>query len=249
MASQIYHPDDAGSKPTFRVLLADDSLESQALIRCYLQDPPYQVDVAGNGAAAVALFQSKPFDLVLIDQHMPVMDGFAATRLIRAWESSHQCGPTPIVALTADASIDVKEEGQAAGCTGCLAKPISKALLVDAVQTHCVPSSMRRATAQDPSSAGIAALIDEEIARRRPLFLDNRRQDVERMQEAIERGDYEIIRTMGHRIKGLAGSYGFPDIGLAGAQLEQAAKNQDLMSMRRTIDQLTTILAQARQSL
>ena len=249
MASRIFHAGDAGSKPTFRVLLADDSLESQALIRCYLQDPPYQIDGVENGAAAVALFQSKPFDLVLIDQHMPVMDGFSATRLIRAWESSRQCGPTPIVVLTADASIDTKEEGQAAGCTGCLAKPISKALLVDAVQTHCTPSSLWRATPQDPSSAGIAALIDEEIARRRPLFLDNRRQDVEQMQEAMERGDYEIIRTMGHRIKGLAGSYGFPDMGLAGAQLEQAAKNQDLPSMRRTIDQLTAILAQARQAL
>ncbi|MFO0721657.1 MAG: Hpt domain-containing protein, partial [Nitrospira sp.] len=80
------------------------------------------------------------------------------------------------------------------------------------------------------------------------LFLDHRRQDLKRMQEAIEQGDFDAIRIMGHRIKGLAGSYGFHDIGLAGAQLEQAAREQDIAAMRRTIDRLTTLLTQARQA-
>ncbi|GAB1721993.1 MAG: response regulator [Nitrospira sp. CR1.1] len=248
MASQVSHAADARLEPTFRVLLADDSPESQALVRCYLQAPLYHVEVVGNGEEAAALFQSKPFDLVLIDQQMPVMDGFAATRLIRTWESSHQHTPATILALTADASLEAQEQGQAAGCTGFLAKPISKERLFDALRTHCAPSPRRRITAQDNPSAGIAALIDEEVARRRPLFLDNRRQDVDRMQDAIERGDYETIRSMGHRIKGLAGSYGFPDIGQAGAQLEQAGKDHDRALIRRTIDQLAAILARAKQA-
>jgi len=244
MASPIPHA-DLGQ--TFRVLFADDSPESQALIRFYAQGSPYQVDIVGSGEAAVALFQCKQFDLILIDQHMPGIDGFTATRMIRAWESSHHRSPTPIVALTADSSLEARTQGQAAGCTAYIAKPISKDLLVDVLQTYCTPSSGSRATGRDSASTRIEALIEEEIARRRPLFLDNRRQDLERMQDAIERGDYEIIRTMGHRIKGLAGSYGFPDIGLAGAQLEQAATNQDLASIRQAIDQLSAILTRARQ--
>lgn len=243
MVFQISHAANASFDTTFRILLADDSPESQALIRLYLQESPYQVEVAGNGEEAVSLFQAAHFDLVLMDQDMPIMDGFAATRLIRVWESTNQRSPTPILALTAAGSIDAKEQGQAAECTGFLAKPISKERLLTVLRTYCVSSPMRRSTAQNSSSAGIAAFIDEELARRRPLFLDHRRQDLGRMQDAIERGDYDSIRTIGHHIKGLAGSYGFPDIGLAGAQLEQAAKDHDLASMRRTIDQLATTLA------
>ncbi|ULA58778.1 MAG: hypothetical protein LZF60_80171 [Nitrospira sp.] len=248
MVSQLSLAPDTGSRPIFRVLLADDSRESQALIRLYLQGLPCQVDVVGNGEEAVAMFQTRQFDLVLLDQQMPVMDGFTAARLMRAWESSHQHAPVPILALTADAFIEAKEQGQAAGCTECLAKPIAKAQLLEALQKFGGISSQERAPTQNNSPAGIAALIDEEIARRRPLFLDNRRQDLGRMQDAIERGDFEFIRIMGHRIKGLAGSYGLPDIGLAGAQLEQAARDQDLAAMRRTIDQLAARLAQASQA-
>lgn len=248
MAAQISHVAAPGLKPTFRILLADDSPESQALIRCYLAGPLYQIEVAGNGDEAVALFQSRSFDLVLIDQHMPIMDGFEATRVIRAWEASHQRNPTPVIALTAESSLDAEKQSYAAGCTACIAKPISKKKLLDALQTYSAPSSMQLATAQGGSSAGVAALIDDEIARRRPLFLNNRHQDLDRMKDAIQRGDYEVIRITGHRIKGLAGSYGFPEIGLAGAQLEQAAKNRDVDSIRQTIDELATMLARAGQA-
>ena len=248
MASLLSRAPDAGSAPIFRVLLADDSSESQALIRLYLQGLPYQVDVVENGEEALAMFQTRQFDLVLLDQRMPVIDGFTAARLMRAWESSHQHAPVPILALTADALVEASEKGQAAGCTECLAKPIAKAQLLEALQRLGATSPKRSATTPNNSSAGITALIDEEIARRRPLFLDNRRQELGRLQDAIERGDCELIRTMGHRIKGLAGSHGGPDIGLAGAQVEQAAKDQDLAAMRQTIDQLAALLAQASQA-
>ena len=243
MASQLSRAPDAGSGPAFRVLLADDSQESQVLIRLYLQGLPYQVDLAGDGEEAVALFKARPFDLVFLDQHMPVMDGFTAARLMRQWESSNHRSPVPILALTADSLVEAREQGQAAGCTAFLAKPIAKEQLLDALQRFGASFSKKRATAQNSAPAGLAPLIDEEIARRRPLFLDNRRRELRRLQDAVERGDCEFIRITGHRLKGLAGSYGFPDIGLAGAELEEAAKDQDLAGMRRTIDQLAALLA------
>lgn len=248
MASQIALSSHVAGDPICRILLADDSRDAQALIRLYLHGLPYQLDVAGDGKEAVALYQAGQFDLVLLDQNMPVMDGFTATREIRAWECSHQQAPVPIVAFTADSGVEAMEEGRTAGCTGFLTKPITQAQLFETLHRYGSPSSTTRAAPQTCAPAGIASLIDEEIARRRPLFLDNRRQELKRLQDAIEQGDDEFIRITGHRIKGLAGSYGFPDIGLAGAQLEQAARDQDLAAMRRAIDQLSALLAHASQA-
>ena len=186
--------------------------------------------------------------LVLIDEHLPVIDGFTATRLLRAWECSRQQSRAPILVVTANSTADSKALSQAAGYTGLLLKPLTRELLTETFRTYCPPSSHHGAPAQPAPSAGLAAVIDEELARRRPLFLDHRREDLTRLQDAIERGDSEYVRTLGHRIKGLAGSYGFPDIGLAGAQLELAANDRDFAAMRRIVVQLAGLLARAGQA-
>ena len=64
------------------------------------------------------------------------------------------------------------------------------------------------------------------------------------MQEALARQDYEAIRTMGHRIKGVAGSYGFPDIGAVGQRLEESARLRDHIAIQGEIAQLAAILHQ-----
>lgn len=168
MASQIAHSPHAAGDSVCRILLADDSHDSQALIRLYLHGLPYHLDVAEDGEKAVAMFQSRRFDIVILDQHMPVMGGFPAARVMREWESSRQQTPVPILALTADSSVEAREQGHAAGCTECLAKPIAKEQLLDALQRFGPSSSQKPATPRNHSPAGIAALIDEEIARRRP---------------------------------------------------------------------------------
>jgi two-component system sensor histidine kinase/response regulator len=63
------------------------------------------------------------------------------------------------------------------------------------------------------------------------------------MQDALVQEDYDAIRTTGHRMKGLAGSFGFPDIGAVGQRLEQAARSRDRAAIRRELDGLATILA------
>jgi HPt (histidine-containing phosphotransfer) domain-containing protein len=85
--------------------------------------------------------------------------------------------------------------------------------------------------------------IDEELRRRRPAFLANRRTDLTMMQGALVQEDYDAICTTGHRMKGLAGSFGFPDIGAVGQRLEQAARSRDRAAIRRELDGLATILA------
>lgn len=79
----------------------DDSADNRLLVQAYLKRSPYQLDLAENGEVAVEKFKSGKYDLVLMDMQMPVLDGYTATRTIRAWESQSGLKATPIIALTA----------------------------------------------------------------------------------------------------------------------------------------------------
>ncbi|MGN7610883.1 response regulator [Magnetococcales bacterium HHB-1] len=116
-----------------RILLVDDAEDNRMLISAYLKKTPYHLTIAVNGQEGVEQFQSGSFDLVLMDVQMPVMDGFEATRRIRAWEDEHQYHPVPIIALTAHAMREVSEQVREAGCSLHLTKPIQKAHLLSVI--------------------------------------------------------------------------------------------------------------------
>ena len=227
-----------------RVLLVDDSIESHTLMRFYFRNTPYDLEIASDGEQAVATFKTGRFHFVLIDLHLPGMDGFSATRAMRAWETSRKRPSAIIVALTASSLADTQAQSLAAGCTELLTKPITKAQLFNTLRTYHPPSPACDTTAAPaPESSNVTERIDEELRRRRPAFLANRRTDLTMMQDALVQEDYDAIRTTGHRMKGLAGSFGFPDIGAVGQQLEQAARSRDRAAIRRELDGLATILA------
>jgi PAS domain S-box-containing protein len=117
-----------------RILLAEDSSDNQVLIRSYLKQTPYRLDIADNGAIALELFKNGYYDLILMDVQMPVMDGYEATKAIRAWEREHDLPPTQVIALTA---LALKEDGVKileAGCNAHLTKPIKKHTLLEVLQ-------------------------------------------------------------------------------------------------------------------
>jgi CheY-like chemotaxis protein len=234
------------SKPPdlrMNVLVAEDSYESQELMRFYFQNTPYQLEIVSNGEQAVATFQANRFDIVLIDLQMPGMDGFTATRLMRAWESTHRHAPIPVLALTANAYREAEEQSRAAGCSGFLTKPITRPQLLDALNAYCLPMPIRESKpGKTQISPHVASRIAQEIEHRRPQFLAHRRKDLDAMRQAAAQQDYETIRTMSHRIKGVAGSYGFPDIGALGQLLEQAARTGDLAAIHQGIDRLAALL-------
>ncbi len=235
--------------PRLHVLLAEDSPESQELMRFYFQDTPYRVTIVPDGEQVIAAFQADRFDIVLIDLQMPGMDGLTATRLIRAWESARQRPPTPILALTANALREAEEQCLAAGCTAFLTKPISRPQLLHALDTYHGSMPPSDPELQNHGRAlDVADRIAQEIQQRRPQFLQHRRKDLGTMQEAVARQDYEAIRTMGHRIKGVAGSYGFPDIGLVGQRLEESARSRDLVAVQGEIARLAALLHQWNQA-
>src|SRR6185503_8193021 len=122
--------------PALRILLVEDSADNRTITVAYMEDTPYRVEIAENGAIAFEKFTAGHYDLVLMDRQMPVMDGLAATRAIREWEQANERPPTPIIALTASALKGDQEQFVAAGCSAYLTKPIKQDVLLQAIWEH-----------------------------------------------------------------------------------------------------------------
>jgi CheY-like chemotaxis protein len=132
--------DHADVRP-LRILLVEDSDDNRQLIRSYLKRHPFRLDMAENGQEALQRYQEAKYDLVLMDVQMPVMDGYTATRAIRAWERVSGRAETPILALTANALQEDADRSAEAGCTAHLTKPIRKAALLEAIATYGSPTA------------------------------------------------------------------------------------------------------------
>jgi PAS domain S-box-containing protein len=226
--------------PALRILLVEDSPDNRTITVAFLQDTPYQVEIAENGAIACEKFIAGRYDLVLMDRQMPVMDGLTATRAIRAWEQANQRAPTPIIALTAAALKGDREKCIAAGCTAYLTKPIKRDVLLQAIKEHSVagPGSSPMSAPLEP----ILVRADPKIADLVPGFLQNRRQDVIAMALALDREDFESVASLGHGMKGAGGSWGFQKITDIGAALEQAAGSADRDASRKWVSELSSYL-------
>jgi len=223
-----------------RILIADDAHVNLRLIQSYLKDPLFAVETAPDGLVALEKFQSGSYDLVLMDIHMPVMDGYTATRRIRAWEAENQKKPTPVLALTANAFVDERQASLDAGCDAHLVKPIRKAELLDAIRTyaHVCPGERTHAGASERISVRPPAGIEEAI----PLFLETTREDLQALSHFLTEQDYSSIRFIGHDLKGSGGGYGFEPISAIGKTIEEAAKRSDNDEIRKQIAALTDYL-------
>ncbi len=114
-----------------RILLVEDGMDSQILMLMLLGEAEADVVVAENGQIAVDLATTQPFDLILMDMQMPVMDGYAAASELRRLGLS-----TPIIALTANATMGDRDRCIASGCSGYLSKPIDGETLLHTVNQN-----------------------------------------------------------------------------------------------------------------
>jgi CheY-like chemotaxis protein len=130
----------AGEPGQGRILLVDDNPVNQGMaVRQLKKLGCLQVDTAGNGREALEAVDRQPYDLVLMDCQMPEMDGYEATRRIRAWEAAgrptaRQPGRLPIVAMTANDMKGDREKCLAAGMDDYIVKPVRMADLTRVVQ-------------------------------------------------------------------------------------------------------------------
>jgi PAS domain S-box-containing protein len=141
-------PAPAPSAERLRVLLAEDHPTNQRVVELMLGETADLV-VAENGAIALEAFERQPFDLVLMDTQMPVMDGLTAIRAIRAREQAAGGGRIPIISLTANAMPHQVEACLQAGADLHLAKPITVTALFESIA----------------AAVDLAARADDEIER------------------------------------------------------------------------------------
>lgn len=122
------------SSAKYHVLLAEDNELNQEIISAILEQLGHTVTRVGDGVAAMNAVQSgDPFDVVLMDLQMPVMDGLSATRAIRVGEVANRRVPTPIIGLTANAMVEDVERCRSAGMQAHVAKPIEWGQLISAI--------------------------------------------------------------------------------------------------------------------
>jgi PAS domain S-box-containing protein len=206
-----------------RILLVEDNPENVILMEAYLDGTSLSIELASNGIEAVEHRKRNPYDLILMDIQMPVMDGYTATREIRAWERLNNVPGVPIVALTAHALTGASGESLEAGCDGHLTKPVERNDLLAAIAKYAQPA----AKPVEP--------IPEAILARRPAFLANRREDVAKMRDALAGRDFATIQAIGHNCKGTGTGFGFPDISTLGAAIEKSARAMNASELVESI--------------
>ena len=227
-----------------RILLAEDSPDNCTITIAYLEDTPYTIDIAETGEMACKMFEAGYYDLVLMDRQMPVMDGLAATRTIRAWEQAQGRKPAPIIALTASALKGDREMCLAAGCTAFLTKPIRQNVLLQAIREYTSPDygSTRNVSARFESAP---TAINTKFASRAPEFLLNCQKNVVALTHALNINDFQTVKYLSHGMRGAGGMFGFPAITDICAAIQETAEHLDNQSSRKHVSELSVYLDHA----
>jgi signal transduction histidine kinase/CheY-like chemotaxis protein len=120
------------SQAELRILVAEDNRINQAVVSSMLKRAGHIVEIAENGQLAVEMLSASHFDLVLMDVHMPILDGFEATAQIRERDRRMDVH-TPLIALTANAMAGDRERCLSAGMDGYISKPVIRDVLLDTI--------------------------------------------------------------------------------------------------------------------
>jgi signal transduction histidine kinase/DNA-binding NarL/FixJ family response regulator len=243
--------------PPARVLVVDDGPENRELLRLVLTETGLQMEEAENGKMALEKSRAAPFDLVLMDMQMPVMDGFTATRHMR--EDGMKM---PIFALTANAMKGAEKDVTEAGCSGILTKPIDidqlmetlAALLGGTRIAHgAMASQARPADTTEPSAPVTTAMegppVRSRLASNRRLrpavrkFAGRLAEQMAAFEQAYSASDFTQLAQLGHWLKGAAGTVGYDDFTEPAMRLEDAARDGDLRDLGAAMAALRDLTA------
>ena len=241
-----------------RILVAEDNLVNQKVALKQLQSLGYSADVAGNGKEVLQLLEKIPYDLILMDCQMPVLDGFETTKEIHRWqESSFAGGCRPvIIAMTANAMKEDQQMCLDAGMDDYLSKPVMKEKLAAALQRWGGVIFIVKETAAfeqkvSPTDTGSVNLpIDWErlhqLSENNPefelellqIFVEDIQPRLEIVKIAIASHDFDQIALQSHQIKGTSINMGATTMHLAAERLEQLAYNQERRGTTNLISDL-----------
>jgi len=258
----------SGSRMRGHILVAEDNLINQEVIKLQLKAIGFSCDLAEDGEAALKLWRENEYDLVLTDCHMPNMDGFELARAIRLEESSE--ARLPIVALTANVLSEEAESCRQAGMNECLTKPIERGRLDKALTVHltasaiieipgtvCEVKSAASTSRQDTKTPKglldmdvFAANIGDdnevqcELLRR---FAEEAEKNLADNRAALKDQNADALECNAHKLKSAARTIGAERLATVCVEIEQAARVGDFLILPELVEQkamLITLLGQ-----
>jgi CheY-like chemotaxis protein/HPt (histidine-containing phosphotransfer) domain-containing protein len=218
-----------------RVLIAEDDPTNRMVTTRMLQRMGHTVEAAPDGAEAVRLVLAETCDLVLMDMLMPVMDGIAATRRIRA--EPPPLGAVPIVGLTGNAEAEHERACLEAGMNGFITKPVTTRRLTAAI-TAVLQASVPTPPPPEPDTR--VPLLDEPFLRQLALdigpegaieamemFLEDAPDRLSAMRRALNTGANAALRREAHALAGAARNVGLVRLGEGAYGLQKALEAAD----------------------
>jgi two-component system sensor histidine kinase/response regulator len=257
-----------------RILVVEDNEFNQQVVGEILESAAASVTLAGNGREALALLSQALFDLVLMDVHMPQMDGYDATRMIRATAG---LSGLRVIAMTADATAQERERCLTAGMDDFLAKPIDVELffltLAKWLPDRAAGSDATAAVASGPGAAdgrgaAKAAAIDAgnpapidpfalarsandddsgRIGKMAAVFVREARDTLLAIEVARQERDLATLGQLGHRLKSSSLVSGAPGLADLCGALETAGRANDWVQVLRVVSQLPPLVEKIAQ--
>lgn len=233
---------EATLKNSTRVLVAEDNPVNQEVAKLMLESLGVEVCIAKNGLIAVKENERQRFDLILMDCHMPDMDGFGAANTIRQQEIDSESGiRTPIIALTADVQKGIQEKCFAAGMDGYMSKPFSRVALERTLiertnlnnsptpTSEVFPERVEKYLDQNVlndikklNQPGKSSVLDRIIH----IYSIDSPSQVIQLQTAAKDNDSDEFKAISHSLKSSSANLGATELANLCKQAEEAAKNE-----------------------
>ena len=261
------------SRMTFnaKILVVEDNPVNQEVAQNMLEALGCQVELAADGLEAVAAASANPYDLVLMDCHMPQMDGFVAASEIRRRETqSEQTPRVPIIALTANVQRGVQEQCRAAGMDDYLSKPFSQEQLAmmlerwlpQAVSVSDAPGPETSARPTEPPGRGVLdeAALDNIRKLQRPnkpdilhrvvgLYLRSAPELLDAMHTGVAEANGEALRMAAHSLKSSSANVGAARLAGLCRELEEMGRSHQFGRATEALAEVMASFEQVRLAL
>lgn len=214
------------------ILVAEDNIINQKVISQYLNKLGFTVDMANNGAEAVELFQNSPYDLVLMDCNMPVLNGYDATRKINELQS--HISPkkqVKIIALTAEGQITGMSKCLEAGMSDFINKPILIEEFISVLKKYCSGFQKTSLYKLKDLTVGDQMLLEvllEEYSQSTPPMIES-------MLKFYDTQDYESLSDMAHSLKSASGTLGAKKVQAICQIIEDVKHKPDLINIKNVL--------------
>ena len=226
-------------KPAFEgtILVCEDNLMNQNVIIEHLARVGLKTEIANNGQEGIEKIQKqidngeKPYNLIFMDIHMPVMDGIEATRNIIQLDKQ-----TPIIGLTANIMVTDFEKYKALGMRDCLGKPFTSQELWHCLLKYIEPIGF---TKQAEDKTDNDTILDKQLKKDFVMYNQTKFHEI---TSSIETGDIKLAHRLVHTLKSNAGQIGKTALQKAAAEVEAALKNGENQTSKSQMDILKTEL-------